>query len=95
MVAPILPKLKYSIVHNFLNSLPILVKLASKFMICKVLICFKVAFPFKSSTFKGWMGSCGRTRWPARPGPLVLGLGFGLQVTFKRTKEENAESGVS
>ena len=27
-----------------------------------------------------------RARWPARPGPLVLGLGFGLQVAFKRTK---------
>ena len=23
---------------------------------------------------------------PARPGPLVLVLGFGLQVAFKRTK---------
>ena len=31
------------------------------------------------------MGSFGRTRWPARPGPLVLGLGFGLQVASKRT----------
>ena len=25
------------------------------------------------------MGSCGRTRWPARPGPQVLVLVFGLQ----------------
>ena len=24
--------------------------------------------------------------WPANPGPLVLGLGFGLQVAFKRTE---------
>ena len=32
------------------------------------------------------MGSCGRTRWFARPGPLVQVLGFGLQVAFKRTK---------
>ena len=35
---------------------------------------------------KGWVGSCGRTNWFARPGPLVLVLGFGLQVAFKRTK---------
>ena len=44
------------------------------------------------------MGSCGRTRWPARPGRLVLGLGFGLQVAFKRTKlvpVTNNESGLS
>ena len=44
------------------------------------------------------MGSCGRSRWPARPGPLVLGLGFGLQVALKRTKLVPAtmnESGVS
>ena len=29
-----------------------------------------------------------RKRWPASPAPglLALGLGFGLQVTFKRTK---------
>ena len=48
--------------------------------------------------FKGWMGSCGKTRWFARPGPLVLVLGFGLQVAFKRTKLVPAtmnESGVS
>ena len=37
MVAPIPPMLKYSIVHNFLNSLPILIKFVSKFMVCKVL----------------------------------------------------------
>ena len=44
------------------------------------------------------MGSCERTRWFARPGPPVLVLGFGLQVTFKRTKLVPAtmnESGVS
>ena len=29
--------LKYSIVHNFLNSPPILIKFVSKFMVCKVL----------------------------------------------------------
>ena len=44
------------------------------------------------------MGSWRRTRWSAGPGTLVLGLGFGLQVTFKRTKLVPAtmnESGVS
>ena len=44
------------------------------------------------------MGSCGRTRWPARPGWLVLGLGFGLQGAFRRTKLVPVtmnESGVS
>ena len=44
------------------------------------------------------MGSCGRTRWFAKLGPLVLVLGFGLQVAFKRTKLVPAtmdESGVS
>ena len=34
------------------------------------------------------MGSCERSRWPASPapGPLVLRLGFGQEVTFKRTQ---------
>ena len=37
MAAPILSMLKYSIVHNCLNSPPILIKFVSKFMVCKVL----------------------------------------------------------
>ena len=37
MAAPIPPMLKYSIVRNFLNSPPILIKFVSKFMACKVL----------------------------------------------------------
>ena len=37
MVAPILPMLKYSIFHNFLNSPPILIKFVSEFIACKVL----------------------------------------------------------
>ena len=44
------------------------------------------------------MGSCGMTRWFARPGPPVLVLGFGLQVAFKRMKLVPAtinETGVS
>ena len=36
MAAPI-PMLKYSIVRNFLNSPPILIKFVSKFIVCKVL----------------------------------------------------------
>ena len=47
MAAPIPPMLKYSVVHNFLNSPPILIKFISKFMVCKV-IYFKVAFPHQS-----------------------------------------------
>ena len=31
------PMLKYSIVHNFLNSPPTSIKLVSQFMVCKVL----------------------------------------------------------
>ena len=37
MAAPIPPMLKYSIVHNFLNSPPIFIKFVSKFMFCKAL----------------------------------------------------------
>ena len=37
MAVPIPPMLKYSIVHNFLNSLPIYIKFVSKFIVCKVL----------------------------------------------------------
>ena len=37
MAAPIPPMLKYSVVHNFLISLPILIKFVSKFMFCKEL----------------------------------------------------------
>ena len=44
---------------------------------------------------KGRMGSCGRTRWFGRPGPLVLVLRFGLQVAFKRMKLVPATMNVS
>ena len=37
MAAPIPPMLKYSIVHNFLNSIPLFIKLVSKFTVCKAL----------------------------------------------------------
>ena len=37
MAAPIPPMLKYSIVHNVLNSPPILIKFVLKFIVCKVL----------------------------------------------------------
>ena len=36
MAAPIPPMLKYSVVLNFLNSPPILIKFVSKFMVCNV-----------------------------------------------------------
>ena len=37
MAAPIPPMLKYSVVYNSLNFLPILIKFVSKFIVCKVL----------------------------------------------------------
>ena len=37
MAGPIPPMLKYSIVHNFLNSPPILIKLVSNFVVCEVI----------------------------------------------------------
>ena len=37
MAAPIPPMLKYSVVHKFLNSPPILIKFESKSIVCKVL----------------------------------------------------------
>ena len=33
------------------------------------------------------MGSCGRTRWPARPRPLVLGLGLDYKSLSKERNE--------
>ena len=53
MAAPIPPMLKYSVVHKYLNSPPILIKFASKFLVSKVLY-FEAqnalrlrSFPFK------------------------------------------------
>ena len=46
MAAPIPPMLKYSIVHNFLNSPPILIKFVSTFMFCKVLY-FKAQYALR------------------------------------------------
>ena len=40
------------------------------------------------------MGSCGRTRWPARPGRLVLGLGLDYKSLSKERTGSCHESGV-
>ena len=37
MAVPIPPMLNYSVVYNFLNSPPILIRFVSKLMVCKVL----------------------------------------------------------
>ena len=37
IAAPIPRMLKYSVVHSFLNSLPIFINVASKFIVCKYL----------------------------------------------------------
>ena len=46
MAASIPPMLKYSVVHNFLNSPPILIKFMSKIMVCKALY-FEVQYPLR------------------------------------------------
>ena len=46
MAVPIPPMLKYSIVHNFLNSPPILIKFVSKFIVGKVLY-FKAQYALR------------------------------------------------
>ena len=46
MAAPIPPMLKYSVVHNFLNYAPILIKFVSKFNVCKTLY-FKAQYALR------------------------------------------------
>ena len=54
MATPIPPMLKYSVVHNCLNSPPILIKFVSKFIVCKVLYFeaqydLRLSFPLRDN----------------------------------------------
>ena len=82
--------LKYSIVHDFLNSPPILIKFVSEFMVCKafyfeVQLALRLRFPLRMK--KTHRLGCWEWKWGMRFQPVKCNM---MQLTRKRIKKIHA-----